>query len=116
MGRLVLEVTYGIGITKSIGAEVASWNLESMKLVNEAFFEFWLVDIFHFCKYSSGHIHCLFKCCISTFHPELDPRFHIQVCMFLSIVKQFSRVMHVGRSAIGRHGCRIKSDTNHSRL
>jgi len=50
MGRLVLEVTYGTEITKSLGEELASWNLEAMELVNDAFFEFWLVDVFHFCK------------------------------------------------------------------
>jgi hypothetical protein len=51
MGRLVLEITYGTEITKYLGEEVASWNLESMELIHNAFFDFWLVDIFPFCKY-----------------------------------------------------------------
>jgi hypothetical protein len=51
MGGLMLEATYGAEIIKSIGEELASWNYEAMKLMNAAFFEFWLVDVFHFCKW-----------------------------------------------------------------
>jgi hypothetical protein len=50
VGRLVLEVTYGTEITKSLGEELASWNLEAMKLLSDSFVEFWLVDVFHFCE------------------------------------------------------------------
>jgi hypothetical protein len=50
MGRLMLEVAYGTEITNDIGDELVSWNIEAMKLVNDAFLEFWIVDIFPFCE------------------------------------------------------------------
>ena len=50
MGGLMLEATYGTEIIKSIGEELVYWNREAMKLVSTSFFEFWLVDVFHFCK------------------------------------------------------------------
>jgi hypothetical protein len=51
MGQLMLEVTYGVETTKSIGAEVTTWSLEAMNLIHGAFLEFWFVDCFQFCKY-----------------------------------------------------------------
>jgi hypothetical protein len=79
MGRLVIEVTYGTEITKSIGLELASWNLEAMKLLNEAFLNSGSWISFISVGTSSGHIHCLSKCHASTFHPGLDPRCNLQV-------------------------------------
>lgn len=51
MGRIVLEVVYGTEITKRLGEGLTSWNLEAMDMVNESFFEFWFVDIFHSREY-----------------------------------------------------------------
>jgi hypothetical protein len=50
MGRLMLEVAYGTEITKAIGHDLVSWTIEAMKLVNDAFLGFWIVDIFPFCE------------------------------------------------------------------
>lgn len=46
-GRLVLEVTYGTEIAKTTAEQLASFNVEAMKLINDSFFELWLVDFFH---------------------------------------------------------------------
>lgn len=47
MGQLVIEVTYGTKITKAMGNEMASWNLEAMHLIGDAWVKFWFVDLFH---------------------------------------------------------------------
>jgi hypothetical protein len=115
MGRLVLDVTYGTEITNSLGDELASWNLEAMKLINDAFFKFWFVDIFHFCKWIQ--LPCSFiQRSVSTFHTGLDPRCHLQVWTIFLLVKQYWWAIHVGKLATGHHGYLIKSDINHSRL
>ena len=112
----MLEATYGTEIIKSIGEELASWNYEALKLMNAAFFEFWLVDVFHFCKWIQWSCSFVIQCSVSTFHTELDARCHLQVWTIFLLMKRYSRDMHVGKLATGHHGCRIKSDTSHSRL
>ena len=116
MGRLVLEVTYGTEITKFLGEELASWNVEAMELINGAFGQFRLVDVFHFCKWIQWSCSFVIQCSVSTFHTELDARCHLQVWTIFLLMKRYSRDMHVGKLATGHHGCRIKSDTSHSRL
>jgi hypothetical protein len=53
IGRLVSKMAYGQKIWKEMGNELDHWNIELMELVNEAFFTFWIVDIFPFCIYLS---------------------------------------------------------------
>ncbi|KIM28405.1 hypothetical protein M408DRAFT_23786 [Serendipita vermifera MAFF 305830] len=51
IGRLVTTVTYGEEMWKTMGDDLAKWNLEEMHYVNEAFFNFWPVDIFTFMRF-----------------------------------------------------------------
>jgi hypothetical protein len=56
VGSVVSKMTYGQRIWNEMGHELGRWNMELMELVNEAFFTFWIVDVFHFCAYlSHGH-------------------------------------------------------------
>jgi hypothetical protein len=45
-GQMVIQLTYGEQMWKSMGAELAAWNTEAMGLVDKAFVGVWLVDIF----------------------------------------------------------------------
>ncbi|PVG01693.1 cytochrome P450 [Serendipita vermifera] len=50
LGRMIVKVTYGEQIWEEMGEELMQWNLTAVEQANEAFFAFWLVDMFHFCK------------------------------------------------------------------
>ncbi|PVF97216.1 cytochrome P450 [Serendipita vermifera] len=54
VGRMVSKMAYGERIWKEMGNEPSHWNLELMELISEAFFSFWLVDIFHFLRFLPG--------------------------------------------------------------
>jgi hypothetical protein len=66
---------------KTMGEELNAWNVETMHYINEAFFNFWPVDIFNFCSY--------FQCTTDTdsrgfiinsaIYPYLDSRGLLQV-------------------------------------
>ena len=86
----MLEATYGAEIIKSIGEELASWNYEALKLMNAAFFEFWLVDVFHFCKWIQWSCSFVIQCSVSTFHTGLDTRRDLQVWTIFLLVKRYS--------------------------
>lgn len=51
LGRIMLKITYGETIWSEMGLDLSRWNIEANELINEAFFTFWLVDIFHFLRY-----------------------------------------------------------------
>jgi hypothetical protein len=48
---MIIKITYGETIWEEMGEELIQWNLTAVGQANEAFFAFWLVDIFHFCEY-----------------------------------------------------------------
>ena len=48
MGRIVIEVAYGKKILEAMGEDLLSWNAEEVKLFDDNFFKFWLVDVFNF--------------------------------------------------------------------
>jgi hypothetical protein len=52
VGRLVTTIAYGEEMWKTMGEELNAWNVETMHYINEAFFNFWPVDVFNFCSYS----------------------------------------------------------------
>lgn len=43
---MVIQLTYGDEMWKTMGAELVAWNTEAMNLVDKAFNGVWLVDIF----------------------------------------------------------------------
>lgn len=47
---MVIQVTYGEEIWKTMGPDLVAWNTETMDLVNIAFYGVWIVDIFPICK------------------------------------------------------------------
>jgi hypothetical protein len=47
---MIIKITYGETIWEEMGEELIQWNLTAVGQANEAFFAFWLVDIFHFCE------------------------------------------------------------------
>ncbi|KIM28315.1 hypothetical protein M408DRAFT_23718 [Serendipita vermifera MAFF 305830] len=51
VGRLVTTVTYGEEMWRTMGDDLANWNCEQMKYINEAFFNFWPVDIMNFLRF-----------------------------------------------------------------
>ncbi|KIM23782.1 hypothetical protein M408DRAFT_250244 [Serendipita vermifera MAFF 305830] len=50
-GQLIIEVTYGTEILKTMAKELSSWNHEALDLLSSSFTTFWLVDIFHFLRF-----------------------------------------------------------------
>ena len=44
-------VAYGEEMWKTTGEDLNAWNVETMHYINEAFFNFWPVDVFNFCTY-----------------------------------------------------------------
>ena len=87
MGLLMLDVTYRSEITKDIGDELVSWNLEAMNTLNEIFLGFWLVDIFPFCECILRIFQLLAYTPFSTFHTELDSRCYLQVWVPLLVTR-----------------------------
>ncbi|KIM28309.1 hypothetical protein M408DRAFT_23713 [Serendipita vermifera MAFF 305830] len=51
LGKIVIEVTYGNNLPAVMNKELSSWNLEAMDLLDDAFFKFWPVDVFHFLRF-----------------------------------------------------------------
>ncbi|KIM28408.1 hypothetical protein M408DRAFT_23789 [Serendipita vermifera MAFF 305830] len=51
VGRLVTTVAYGEEMWRTMGDDLANWNLEEMHYVNEAFFNFWPVDVLNFMRF-----------------------------------------------------------------
>ncbi|KIM28311.1 hypothetical protein M408DRAFT_329417 [Serendipita vermifera MAFF 305830] len=51
VGKIVIEVGYGAKLPTTMSKEISSWNLEVMELVNDAFYKFWPVDVFHFLRF-----------------------------------------------------------------
>ncbi|KIM28319.1 hypothetical protein M408DRAFT_69838 [Serendipita vermifera MAFF 305830] len=51
LGRVVIKVAYGNKLPATTGEELSSWNREVAELINDAFFRFWPVDVFHFLRF-----------------------------------------------------------------
>ncbi|PVF93586.1 cytochrome P450 [Serendipita vermifera] len=52
MGEIVSKATYGDRIWKEMGKELLQWNTRAMSVLGEAGWSFWLVDVFHFLRFT----------------------------------------------------------------
>ena len=109
----MVEIAYGKRILKTIGEDLVSWNSELLHMINDAFFRFWLVDIFHF--RTSLHTLSLarnlsFNVYTVRFIPSWFPGVEFRRVLVHSSVKIHLLTASIGKLANARHGCATKSD------
>jgi hypothetical protein len=51
VGHFVSRATYGDQIWGAMKDDLTHWNIGLMEILNETMLTFWMVDVFHFCKF-----------------------------------------------------------------
>jgi hypothetical protein len=118
VGRLVTTVAYGEEMWKTMGEDLNAWNVETMHYINEAFFNFWPVDVFNFCTYPQciTDIHSLgLLIADSALYPYLDSWGLLQVRTALldsPPMRQHLTAICLGKWAKERRFCQTRFAMN----
>jgi hypothetical protein len=77
---MVSKATYGDQIWNMMGSELIRWNKAAAAIIVESMFNFWLVNIFHFCEYTEGIVKAMSHALLnSALRPPLGPWDTLQV-------------------------------------